>query len=219
MDKEVLIPHGIYKVGRDMPDGSYLITELWGWGLVSVESELEKGKCKRFLLNKKRSLSCQIELVKGDVVKFVGRIKIKRITKFSCETKATAPKNTSIDNTTTKKKWDKNLSNFYGGYNNNRLQRGLEYFRQGRVENLFYEKGVAKAFVKGSGKESYEVSVFLNKANEAEDRLPTKEQISFECNCPDKANPCKHIVAVLYAISSDSEKNSYVLDLLHDKSI
>ena len=49
--------------------------------------------------------------------------------------------------------------------------------------------------------------------------MPTKNQITFECNCPDNAKPCKHIAAVLYAISNDLERNPYILNLLRDRSI
>ncbi len=223
MNKETLIPQGFYRVGRDIPAGVYLITSLADNGFVAVRNDGEQQKYESFFLNKESSLSCQIEVVKGDEVKLDGKIKIKRIGDFpyATKTETTVPKKTPIDYSATKKKWEENLSKFYGvyGYSNNRLQRGLEYFRQGRVEDLFYGKGIAKAFVKGSDKSSYEVSIYLNKANTSDDIMPTKEQISFECNCPDNAKPCKHIAAVLYAISNDLERNPYILNLLRDRSI
>ena len=223
MNKETLIPQGFYRVGRDIPAGVYLITSLTDGGFVAVRNDGEKQKYESFFLNVNSSWSCRIEVEKGDEVKLEGQIRIKRIGDFpyATKTETTIPKKTPVDNSITKKKWEENISKYYAVYGNgnNRLIRGLEYFRQGRVEDLFYGKGVAKAFVNGSDKSSYEVSIYINKANTSDDIMPTKEQISFECNCPDKAKPCKHIAAVLYAISNDLERNPYILNLLRDKSV
>lgn len=232
MDKETLIPQGFYKAGRDIPAGVYLITSLADGGFISVRKGGERQNYESFFLNEETSLSCQIEVGKGDEVSLEGKIKIKRIgdfpyamtaeTEVKTETKATVPKKyTSIDYSSIKMKWEENISKYYAVYRNgnNRLTRGLEYFSQGRVEDLLYGKGIAKAFVKGSDKFSYEVSIYIKKANPSDDIMPTKEQISFECDCPDPTKPCKHIAAVLYSISNDLEQNPYILNLLRDKSV
>lgn len=229
MNKETLIPQGFYRVGRDIPAGVYLITALLDGGFVSVRKDGERQNYASFFLNEESSLSCQIEVEKGDEVTLEGKIKITRIGDFpyamqaetEVKTETTVPKKyTPIEYLSIKNKWEESISKYYAGYGNgnNRLTRGLEYFRQGRVEDLLYGKGVVKAFVKGSDKSPYEVSIYIKKAN-SNDIMPTKEQISFECDCPDQAKPCKHIAAVLYSISNDLEQNPYVLNLLRDKSI
>lgn len=228
MNKEAMIPQGVYRVGRDIPAGVYLITSLVDGGFISVRKDGKQENNESFFLNEEYSLSCQIEVNKGDEVRLEGKTKIERIGDFpyatnaETEIEAIAPKkNTPIDYSSIKKEWEENISKYYAVYGNgnNRLTRGLEYFRQGRVEDLMYGKGIAKAFVKGSDKSSYEVGIYIKKANSSGDIMPTKEQISFECDCPDQAKPCKHIVAVLYSISNDLEQNPYILNLLRDKSV
>lgn len=230
MNKETLIPQGFYRVGRDIPAGVYLITSLLDGGFVSVRKDGERQTYESFFLNEESSLSCQIEVEKGDTVTLEGKIKIKRIgdfpyateTETETETKIIAPaKHRPIDYSSVQKEWEESISKYYAVYGNgnNRLTRGLEYFKQGRVEDLSYGKGVAKAFVEGSDKSSYEVNVYIKNAQMSDNIMPTKEQISFECNCPDQAKPCKHIAAVLYAISNDLERNPYILNFLRDKSV
>ena len=223
MNKEILIPQGIYRVGRDLPAGVYLITALVDGGMVTVKNYGESYKNDLFILDQTSSLSCQLDLEKGDTLHLHGKFKIKRIGDFPCANKIekAVPQNATAERANTKQRWDQNLSKYFGVYGNGntRLVRGLEYFKQGRVESLLYGKGVANALVKGSNNFSYEVSVFIKKANSTDDVMPTKEQISFDCNCPDQAKPCKHIAAVLYAISSDLGKNPYLLHLLRDQSV
>jgi hypothetical protein len=77
------------------------------------------------------------------------------------------------------------------------LERGIEYFQDGTVDDLEEnKKGQWSAIVCGS--EEYEVSVTLK-------NLEIKK---WECDCPYDQGPiCKHVVAVLYSIKE--ERNSF----------
>lgn len=91
-------------------------------------------------------------------------------------------------------------------------QRGVDYYRDGRVLNLHYRNSEVTAQVEGS--EIYTVSVTLNK-----DRNRITD---YFCNCPygEDGTPCKHLAAVLCAVQDESkdpipeEKNEYAVEAL-----
>ena len=64
------------------------------------------------------------------------------------------------------------------------LERGLSYYKQGRVKNLIIDGNKAKAAVIGN--RNYRVTINLADGN-------------FKCTCPYEFN-CKHEVAVLYSL-------------------
>ena len=65
--------------------------------------------------------------------------------------------------------------------------RALKYYRDGRVQKIFYRSNILSAVVKGSGRNLYEVEIGLKKNGEIRDAY---------CNCP-YPYYCKHIGAVL----------------------
>lgn len=91
-------------------------------------------------------------------------------------------------------------------------QRGVDYYRDGRVLDLHYRNSEVTAQVEGS--EIYTVSVTLNK-----DRNRITD---YFCNCPygEDGTPCKHLAAVLFAVQDESkdpipeEKNEYAVEAL-----
>ena len=219
MNRETRIPQGVYKVGRDIPAGVYLMTSLTDYGYVSVSNVgRERPRYEHFSLKIETTLSCQIEVFKGDEVKIDGKIKIKRIGDFPYRSDG---KEGYLERLDAKKLWDTMLLDYYEPYDfsRKRLERGLEYFKQGKVENLLYGKGVATALVKGSRENPYEAKVLIEKSDETVGIIPHKDRIKFKCTCPDEAKPCKHTTAVLYAISNDLENNPFLLHFLLDKPV
>lgn len=72
------------------------------------------------------------------------------------------------------------------------LERGRTYFEEGRVSDLERTEDGYTATVEGT--EEYEVEILLD-GNSLEDML---------CDCPyaEGGNTCKHMAAVLFAISA-----------------
>lgn len=68
-------------------------------------------------------------------------------------------------------------------------ERGLDYYKEGRVKNLILDGEIVKAIVIGS--RNYRVSIDLS------DNI-------FKCTCPCDFN-CKHVVAVLYELRENSD--------------
>ena len=97
------------------------------------------------------------------------------------------------------------LKEIKGRFTNSVYQRGVRYFQDGRVGDLYQDSARQIWAAKVRGSKSYQVEI-----EEDEDWF------SYECNCPafDKYNePCKHIAAVLLKIhqqehSSFFHKNS-----------
>ena len=96
----------------------------------------------------------------------------------------------------------------------NRLPRGRTYLRNGSVLDLTIAGGRVQAYVAGSelyrvtiglaplvdllrGELSHEVLAVLT----AKDGLfPEPRDLTLDCTCPDSADVCKHIAAVLYGV-------------------
>ena len=124
--------------------------------------------------------------------------------------------------------WCQNIEN-YADFSN-RLERGRAYLRAGRVYDLEIEKGMISAKVDGSMEYVVAIKVEPLPQKEAEALIkkisdlnafkdgyvpedykflfsieeggifPRNHEISVGCSCPDVANLCKHIAAVLYAV-------------------
>ena len=90
------------------------------------------------------------------------------------------------------------LQNFESQIDEQIVDRGLSYWEDGLVINLKQTKeGIFEAVV--SGTEDYDVEVITD-GNTVTD---------FDCNCPyDRGPICKHVVAVLYAISEGNKKKT-----------
>lgn len=111
--------------------------------------------------------------------------------------------------------YEYDLKEIKGRFTNTVYQRGLRYFQDGRVGDLFHDpvRQIWSAKVKGS--KSYIVEI-----------LKDDERFSYDCNCPafDQYVQCKHIAAVLLKIyeqehSSFSKKNTTNHNELHRKQL
>ncbi len=91
-------------------------------------------------------------------------------------------------------------------------QRGVDYYRDGRVLDLRYRNSEVRAQVEGS--ETYTVSVTFNKARDG--------ITDYFCDCPygENGTPCKHLAAVLCAVQDGPKdpiqevKNEYTVEAL-----
>ena len=80
MEKEVLIPQGTYRVGRDIPAGVYIITALNKLSYVTIADDYDEREW--YTLDEEHGNSCHFEVKKGDILKIEGKTKIKRFSSF-----------------------------------------------------------------------------------------------------------------------------------------
>lgn len=91
-------------------------------------------------------------------------------------------------------------------------QRGVDYYRDGRVLDLHYQNSEVTAQVEGS--ETYTVSVTFNKKRDS--------ITDYFCDCPygEDGTPCKHLAAVLCAVQDvpkspiPEEKNGHTVEAM-----
>jgi Uncharacterized conserved protein len=90
------------------------------------------------------------------------------------------------------------LQNFESQIDEQIVDRGLSYWKDGLVTNLEQTKeGLFDAVVAGT--ENYDIEVIID----------SNVVIDFDCNCPyDRGPMCKHVVAVLYAIREGNKSKS-----------
>lgn len=90
------------------------------------------------------------------------------------------------------------LQNFESQIDEQIVDRGLSYWKDGLVTNLEQTKeGLFDAVVAGT--ENYDIEVIID----------SNAVIDFDCNCPyDRGPMCKHVVAVLYAIREGNKSKS-----------
>lgn len=85
-----------------------------------------------------------------------------------------------------------------------RFRRGRDYARQGAVIDLVVTPGRATAQVQGSRAKPYTVTIRATQ-QDAGDRLatlvPGRDEVNFDCDCPDWDSPCKHGVAAMVFLS------------------
>ena len=85
-----------------------------------------------------------------------------------------------------------------------RFRRGRDYARQGAVIDLVVTPGRATAQVQGSRAKPYTVVIRATQ-QDATDRLatlvPSRDDVHFDCDCPDWDSPCKHGVAAMVFLS------------------
>ncbi len=85
-----------------------------------------------------------------------------------------------------------------------RFRRGRDYARQGAVIDLAVTPGRATALVQGSRAKPYTVVIRATQ-QDATDRLatlvPSRDDVNFDCDCPDWDSPCKHGVAAMVYLS------------------
>ena len=85
MKRDVRMPQGKYRVGRDIPEGIYLIAALNDYSHIKIEKEDPRVVDEYYHLNDENSKICHVEIIKGDVMYIDGNVKIRHITKFMAE--------------------------------------------------------------------------------------------------------------------------------------
>lgn len=89
-----------------------------------------------------------------------------------------------------------------------RFRRGRDYARQGAVGEVSVTAGVVRAVVQGSRARPYNVTIrttLVAAPHDDSSRLsslvPGRDDINFDCDCPDWELPCKHGVAAMVRLS------------------
>ena len=85
MKRDVRMPQGKYRVGRDIPEGIYLIAALNDYSHIKIEKEDSQVVDEYYHLNDENSKICHVEIIKGDVMYIDGNVKVRHITKFMAE--------------------------------------------------------------------------------------------------------------------------------------
>ena len=85
MKRDVRMPQGKYRVGRDIPEGIYLIAALNDYSHIKIEKEDPQVVNEYYYLNDENSKICHVEISRGDVMYIDGNVKIRHITKFISE--------------------------------------------------------------------------------------------------------------------------------------
>ena len=81
MKKDFSLPQGKFKVGRDIPEGIYLIASLSDLTCY-IYVDGENSKHERFTLDEDDGLFCHVELECGDILTIHRRVKLRHVTKF-----------------------------------------------------------------------------------------------------------------------------------------
>ena len=85
MKRDVRMPQGKYRVGRDILEGIYLIAALNDYSHIKIEKEDPQVVNEYYHLDDENSKICHVEIIKGDVMYIDGNVKVRHITKFMAE--------------------------------------------------------------------------------------------------------------------------------------
>ena len=224
MHKEVAIPQGKYRIGRDVPVGVYLIEALNDFS--GVEIQRASGATDSYDLGGDDAKQCHLELQLGDMLEIVGKVKIRRIGSLATQTDSDASANAPKAKATPTAKAETSLGDLFSfaeqtyGEDTHRFSRAKKYLREGRVNPLHLSRGQIGATVNGSASNPYSVEIRIDHCRGDHDALlPTKKEIAFRCNCPDDVSPCKHSLAVLLAFCEEMKTNPYILHYVRHKSL
>lgn len=75
MKKDILLPQGTFKIGRDIPEGIYLIAAINNLSFITILGA--QNKCEHYTLNEENTLMCHVELKKGDTITIDGSVKLR----------------------------------------------------------------------------------------------------------------------------------------------
>lgn len=90
------------------------------------------------------------------------------------------------------------VSNFETFIEPHILNRGYDYYFQNQVIELSRENDIYEAIVQGSTEYDVEITI------------QNDQIVKHECNCPFEGSICKHVVAVLYKIRENQNKQNIV---------
>lgn len=83
MKKDILLPQGTFKIGRDIPGGIYLIAAINDLSFVTILGA--NNKYEHYTLNEDKTFMCHVELEKGDTMTIDGRVKMRHVSKTFSE--------------------------------------------------------------------------------------------------------------------------------------
>lgn len=99
-----------------------------------------------------------------------------------------------------------------------RLRRGKQYAKDGSVLDIVIEPGVVTCEIQGSRPTPYIAHVEVTPG----DGMPLRRDINCICTCPDDDNrdgqACKHVVAALFALSTEFLLEPELLDVWRNRS-
>ena len=78
MYKDIMLPQGKFKIGRDLPAGIYLMAGLNDFSYVTVKS-IEEDVSDTYTLDEDNAKMVHIEVHNGDIVEIDGRVKARQI--------------------------------------------------------------------------------------------------------------------------------------------
>ena len=85
MDRDQIIPQGSYKIGRDLPEGVYLVAGLTNLTFVYVigpKNNDEQHKHESYTLDNENAKMAHIRVENGDNLGISGRVIIRQISRF-----------------------------------------------------------------------------------------------------------------------------------------
>lgn len=98
MEKEIIIPQGLYEIGVDFPEGSYIFDSMNKYGTLEIfdQKKLQKSNLdnyydddddieRYFVLGTGNGFQCKVVLKKKDCLKIDFRAKVSKVKKISFE--------------------------------------------------------------------------------------------------------------------------------------
>lgn len=99
MEKEIIIPQGLYEIGVDFPEGSYIFDSMNEFGILDIfdQEQLRKSNLdeedddydddfeRHFVLKKENGFQCKVVLKKKDCLRIDFRAKVSKAKKISFE--------------------------------------------------------------------------------------------------------------------------------------
>lgn len=80
MNQDFNIPQGHYRIGRDIPEGVYLIGALNNFSIIDIATP--NGNRVHYSLSKKDTMIVHVELEKGFCLNIDGRVTMRLVTRF-----------------------------------------------------------------------------------------------------------------------------------------
>lgn len=99
MEKEIIIPQGLYEIGVDFPEGSYIFDSMNKYGTLEIfdQKKLQKSNLddddydddddieRYFVLGTENCFQCKVVLKKKDCLRINFRAKVSKAKKISFE--------------------------------------------------------------------------------------------------------------------------------------
>ena len=77
--KEIKLPQGKYKVGRDIPEGIYLFAGLADYGYIRIEKGTDESAVEIYHLDDENGRMCHLEIARGETMTVDGNMRARYI--------------------------------------------------------------------------------------------------------------------------------------------